>query len=102
MMVIYSVTITVKIEIEKEWFDWMKNIHAPKVVKTGCFSAFKMYKVLIPSNEPGEVSYKVDYFCESYEQYKTYSETEATKLQREHAEKFHGKITTARAVFEEI
>lgn len=101
-MVIYSVTITVKKEVEKVWFDWMQNTHVPNVIKTGYFSNSKMFKILIPSAVPDEITYVIQYETDSFEKYKEYSEKEASRLQREHASKFMGKFTAARAIMEVI
>ena len=45
-MIIYSVTITIDAEIESEWLDWMRRIHVPDVVRTGCFSECRIYKII--------------------------------------------------------
>ena len=45
-MIIYRVEITVEAAIELEWFDWMKRVHVPDVVRTGCFSECRIYKVI--------------------------------------------------------
>ena len=45
-MIIYCVTITVDADIEVEWLDWMRRIHVPDVVRTGCFSECRIYKVI--------------------------------------------------------
>ncbi len=89
-MVFYSVNISVKIEVESEWLDWMKNVHIPNVLKTGYFNSYKIFKVLIPSNVNNEVTYVVQYECDSFEKYKEYSEMQSPRLQKEHAAKFVG------------
>ncbi len=101
-MVIYSVNISVKVEAETEWLDWMTNIHIQNVLKTGYFNNHRIFKVLIPSNVRDEVTYVVQYECESFEKYKEYSEMQSPRLQKEHAAKFVGKIRTARSIMEEI
>lgn len=101
-MIIYSVTIIVKKDVEREWFDWMKNTHILNVIKTGYFSGAKIFKILVPTGFPDEITYVVQYITDSFEKYKEYSEKEASRLQREHASKFLGKFTAARAIMEEI
>jgi hypothetical protein len=52
-MIIYRVEITLDAGIESEWLDWMKRVHVPDVVRTGCFSEYKIYKVIdSTSTEP--------------------------------------------------
>jgi hypothetical protein len=50
-MIIYSVTIVIQAGIESEWVDWMNNIHVPDVLRTGCFSECRFYKVLGSEND---------------------------------------------------
>ena len=37
-MIIYKVGNGIDAPIELEWFDWMRRVHVPDVVRTGCFS----------------------------------------------------------------
>jgi Domain of unknown function (DUF4286) len=101
-MIIYSVTINVKKDSEVEWLHWMKSTHIPDILKSGNFSNYKIFKILIPTGLPDESTFVVQYETDSFEKYKNYSETEAARLQRAHAAKFLDKITTARAIMEEI
>ena len=45
-MIIYRVEITVEGGIELEWLDWMRRVYVPDVVRTGCFSECRIYKVI--------------------------------------------------------
>ena len=101
-MIFYNVTIYVKKEVESEWLEWMKTTHIPEVMEAGGFLRSKIYKVLIPSGEPDEITYSIQYECKSLDNYLKYSEKEALRLQREHTIKYQNKIKTARAVIEEI
>src|SRR4051812_17233212 len=44
LMIIYSVTITLQASIESDWVEWMKSVHIPEVLRTGCFSDCRIYK----------------------------------------------------------
>jgi hypothetical protein len=101
-MIIYNVTIYIKKEIESEWLEWMKKTHIPEVMEAGNFLSYRIYKVVIPSGEPDETTYSIQYECKSLESYLKYSEREAPRLQREHTIKYQNKIKAARAVIEEI
>jgi len=101
-MIIYSVTIYISKDVEKEWLEWMKNIHLQDVIKTGHFLSYKMFKVIVPSHSPDESAYCIQYECKSLDDYSIYLEKHATRLQKEHTIKFQNKVKAARAVMEEI
>jgi len=101
-MLVYSITTIVKKEVEEEWCQWMKEKHIPDILHTGYFNNHKMFKVRIPTSMEGETTYIVHYECESIDDYLSYAEKEAPRLQADSASKFIGKITTARTVMELI
>jgi len=101
-MFVYSITSIVKKEAEDEWLSWMKDSHIPEILRTGYFNNHKFYKVRIPTNSSNEVTYFSHYECESIDQYISYAEKEAPRLQAEVHAKFLGKVTSARMVMESI
>jgi hypothetical protein len=101
-MIIYSVTIYISRDVEKEWLEWMKKIHLQDVVNTGHFISYKMFKVIVPSHSPDETAYCIQYECKSLDDYTFYLEKHASRLQKEHTIKFQNKVKAARAVMEEI
>ena len=99
-MIIYSVTITIEAGVESEWLDWMKRVHVPDVVRTGCFSECRIYKLVDPTAaEPG---YVMQYHCRSLEEYHRYRDNFAPTLQKEHTDKFAGRFRGARQLLEEV
>lgn len=101
-MIIYSITTIVKKEVEQEWFQWMKDKHIPDILHTGYFNNHRMFKVRIPTSLEGEVTYIIQYECLSLDDYITYAEKEAPRLQAEYTSKFVGKVTAARTVMEMV
>ena len=99
-MIIYSVTITIQAGIESEWVDWMNKVHVPDVLRTGCFSECRTYKVLgIDGDEP---IYVMQYHCRSLEEYHRYRDNFAPALQKEHSDRFGGRFRGSRQLLEEI
>jgi len=98
-MIIYSVTVTIKKEVEEEWLKWMKDVHIKDVMKTGYFTDWQIYKQNIPENSPVETTYLINYFSESFTKYEEYVNKEAPRLQKEHIERFPGKSKSARSVY---
>ena len=99
-MIVYSVTLTIDGEIEAQWREWMKQVHIPDVLRTGCFGECSMYKVKEPAVE--QPSYVLQYRCQSLAEYHRYRENFAPALQKEHSDKFHGRFTASRVILEEM
>jgi hypothetical protein len=99
-MIIYSVTITIEESIESEWIDWMNRVHVPDVLRTGCFSECRTYKVL--GSDDGEPTYVMQYHCRSLEEYHRYRDNFAPALQKEHSDRFGGRFRGSRQLLEEI
>lgn len=99
-MIIYSVTITIEASIESEWLDWMNRVHVPDVLRTGCFSECRTYKVL--GSEGDDPIYVLQYQCRSIEEYHRYRDNFAPALQKEHSDRFSGRFRGSRQILEEI
>jgi antibiotic biosynthesis monooxygenase (ABM) superfamily enzyme len=101
-MIIYSVTVVIKKEVEESWLEWMKEIHMKDVMKTGYFTDCEMQKQLIPEIAADESTYIINYRTSSLDQYNEYLMKEAPRLQKEHIDKFYGKFKASRAVHQII
>jgi len=101
-MVIYSVSVRIKKEVEEEWLQWMKENHIPAVLGTKYFANCEMFKVLIPEIEESVVMYKMKYYCDTFENYLDYQKNDAARLQADHNDKYQGKFTASREVMENI
>lgn len=99
-MTIYSVTIAIEASIEPEWIEWMKSVHVPDVLKTGCFSECRINKVL--GAETDEPTYVLQYSCQSIGEYQRYRDNFAPALQKDHADRFGGRFRASRQLLEEI
>ncbi len=45
-MFIYNVTINISDDVHHNWLKWMKEIHMPEVMRSGCFVDNQILKVL--------------------------------------------------------
>jgi len=99
-MIIYSVTIIIEASIETDWVDWMKTVHVPDVLRTGCFTECRIYKIVVSEGE--EPSYVMQYQCRSIEEYHRYRDNFAPALQKEHSDRFAGKFRGSRQLLEEV
>lgn len=99
-MIIYSVKVVIKKDVEDSWLKWMKEEHIKDVMKTAYFTDWEIQKLLLPEIAADESSYVINYKSPSLENYNEYLKKEAPRLQKEHTEKFSGKFKASRAVYQ--
>lgn len=99
-MVIYNVTVGVDLDIEMEWLQWMINEHAPKLVETGYFNSFDVFKVL--SHQDEGASYSIQYKSDSLDKVEKYLAEEAPALMKEHMNKYRNKHVAFRTLLEKV
>lgn len=100
-MVIYNVTVAIDKSIEPDWLQWMKTSHIPKVMKTGFFTAHKVYKVLTQENEES-ISYAIQYHAVSMKEIDAYLKGFAPALRQEVQDRYGDKQAAFRTLLEEI
>jgi uncharacterized protein YktA (UPF0223 family) len=101
-MIIYSVTIYVDKDVENDWVNWMKKIHIRDIMETDHFNSYRMFRILVPSNTSNQAEYNIQYECKSMDDYNTYQEKHAARLQKDHTLKFQNKVKVARSLMEEV
>ena len=99
-MIIYSVTVAIAGAAEEEWLDWMRRVHVPEVVATGCFSECRIHRAV--DAESGDGTYVLQYRCASTEEYHRYRDHFAPALQKDHTDRFAGRFRASRQLLEEI
>lgn len=99
-MILYSVTIAVESGTETEWLAWMREVHIPEVLGTGCFETCRIHKVLEPVGD--EAVYQLHYRCRSLADYERYCEQFAPALQKDHTDRFAGRFRASRQILEEL
>ncbi len=98
-MVIYQVQITLQPGIESDWLDWMKRTHVPDVLRTGCFSDCRMYRLTESNEEP---TYVMQYDCDSLAAYQRYRDTFAAAIQKQHSDRYAGRFRATRQLLEQV
>ena len=99
-MFVYNVTVSIDTALEKEWLEWMKEIHIPEVLETGCFIENKIFKVLTEVDTGA--TYSLQYFYQNEADIIRYRDTFAAELQRKHTEKYKDKFVAFRTLLEQI
>ena len=98
-MYIYNVTVTVEHDIHSQWLKWMKEIHIPDVMDTGLFVENKICKLI---TDDSEITYAIQYTFRAMDDLNKYQKEFATKLQKEHSDKFKDKFAAFRTILEII
>lgn len=99
-MIVYSVTVNIEDEAEKEWLEWMKQNHIPDVMNTGKFTSYRMLRVLSNQEDEAGQTYNIQYECASMKELDEYMNNHAPELQKEHSQKFSGKFVAFRTLLE--
>jgi hypothetical protein len=99
-MIIYNVTTQIDESVHNEWMNWMKAIHIPEVMKTGCFTESRMLKVL--SEEVEGNTYSIQYTCNGMSDYQEYESKHASRLRAEFNNKYKDKFVSFRTLLEVV
>jgi hypothetical protein len=97
-MYIYNVTINVDHATHDEWYAWMREVHIPAVMKTGCFTEQRMLKVLNVEDEG--TTYSVQYTFLQMSNMEEYKQKHAAALQKQTMDKFKDKFVAFRTLLE--
>ena len=99
-MFIYNVTVNIEDDVHSTWVTWMKEIHMPDVMKTGCFVDCQLVKVLYVQDEGH--TYTAQYKFLEMADIELYQKQFAPTLQALHSSKFKDKYTAFRTLLEVI
>jgi len=88
-MIVYNVTINVEHSIAADWRHWMLKEHIPMLMKTGCFTGAKLFRLLDQDDTDGP-TFCAQYYCVSRTEYEEYIEKHANSM-REESQKLWGK-----------
>lgn len=100
-MIVYNVTVKVDHEVHADWISWMKEVHIPDVIATGCFKDHRFLRILGQDESEG-FTYAIQYIVEDMNTFHTYTEKYASKLQNEHSARYSEKFVAFRTMMEEV
>jgi hypothetical protein len=98
-MILYNVTVNIDLKKEKEYVEWMKQVHIPEVA-TGLFRESKFFKLLHEVEEG--VNYSAQYFADSMAHIHQYQADHAPELQQKLKDKFGNHYAVFRSLLEEV
>jgi hypothetical protein len=96
--VIYSVTVEVEEAIAEEWLGWMRLVHVPDVLRTGCFLGCEIAQRLDPASPAGVVVFVLEYRAPSERALAEYRERHAPEIQRAHTERYGTRARATRTI----
>ena len=100
-MIIYNVTIKPDWSIHEDWLQWMKEEHMQQVVDTGCFSSYKLLRLLEVDETDGP-TYAAQYTAGSMEQYQDYISKHASRLRDEGFSRWGNKFIAFRSIMQVV
>jgi hypothetical protein len=100
IMFIYNVTVNIADDVHSDWLKWMKEVHMPDVMQTGCFIDSGILKVLYVEDEGH--TYSIQYKFLEMADIEKYQKEFAPALQAEHSKKFKDKYTAFRTLLQVI
>ncbi len=101
-MVVYNVTVNIEEDVEKDWINWMKTVHIPEVMQTGCFNGHKFLRLLNENPEATGVTYAIQYFLDSVAELNNYLDNYASDLQAKSHGRYPNKFVAFRTFLEEV
>ena len=98
-MIVYNITLKIDPSIEAEWVLWQQQEHIPEVMVTGLFTEHKFFR-LLEQDETDGITYVVQYFTVSLENYNSYIEKFAQSLREKALTKWENRFIAFRTVME--
>jgi hypothetical protein len=98
-MLLYNVTVKIDQQIAEEWLSWMRSVHIPDVLATGCFQEHRLAR-LLSMEEEDDPTFTIQYLCPNQETLNRYFEDHAPALQRTHKERYHERFVAFRSIME--
>ena len=99
-MFLYNITYKIDKPVESDWLDWMKIMYLPKMMASGYFESYKMYKLL--HIEDDGVTYSIQLLAKSISDIQQFLEKEAKLLEDEHNFRFKNRHVAFRTVLQEV
>lgn len=97
MKILYNVTVKIETAIAPEWLDWMKNVHIPDVMATGCFESYKLTRILGDDDEHG-TGFAIQYVAGDMDLFRHYQDNFAPGLQAHHSSRYADRYVAFRTL----
>jgi uncharacterized protein len=94
---IYAVTVQIDEPLAAEWLEWMRSVHVPDVLATGCFRGCTIQRVTGLQGD-GRAAFVLEYRCPSAAGLEHYQRNHAPALQQAHSARYHGRFEASRSI----
>ncbi len=98
-MYIYNITTKVHTSVHADWKEWMKSVHIPEIMSTGCFTESQFVRILELDDSEGP-TFATQFMALSRADYNRYIEIHVPKLRNKSLEKWGDKIIGFRTLME--
>jgi len=99
--IIYNVTVKVDPFIADRWLQWLLEEHAPGILQTGCFTDYKVVRLLEVDDSEGP-TYAIQYHAASKADYNRYIELHAADMRKKSFEKWGEQFMAFRSVMQVV
>jgi hypothetical protein len=99
--IIYNVTVKIAQHLAERWLQWMLQEHIPEIMDTGCFSHYRVARLLEVDDSEGP-TYAVQYHASSIEMYHRYLDEHAEQLRNKSYEKWGNGFIAFRSVLQVV
>lgn len=96
---IYNVTLKVDAAISADWLQWMKTVHMPEVLATGCFQESRLLRLMEVDDSEGP-TYAAQYTAPDKESYNRYITQYAEGLRKKSFDQWGNRFIAFRSVME--
>ncbi len=100
-MIIYNVTNKVDASIADAWLHWLKEEHIPQVMRSNCFTHYKIVRLLEVDDSEGP-TYAIQYYAESKADYNRYIALFAPALREQSLQKWGAAFIAFRSVMQVV
>jgi hypothetical protein len=100
-MIVFNNTIKIDPFIVEAWMQWLLQEHIPEIMALGLFTEWKMYRLLDQDDSEG-MTFVLQYFAPSLENYYTYIGEFAPLLQKRSLEKWGDRFVVFHTVMEAV
>lgn len=100
-MVIYNVTVKVQTAIHQQWLEWLKDIHIPEIIATGCFEKATISRLLEVDESDGP-TFTVQYFAAEKQDYDRYIDSHAISMRDKAMKEWGNQFIAFRTIMEVV
>jgi hypothetical protein len=100
-MIIYNITIKVEKQIAQAWLQWAEVVHIREIMKTGCFTSYRIVRLLEIDDSEGP-TFALQFEAESKADYNRYIELHANLIRQHSFERWGEQFIAFRSLMEVV